>query len=292
MSWFFIGHPTMPFTHTCLLFRAPPRKPSCGSVCSAKPQLRPNNTTNYITHLSWVSHAPQKWAVWRSHSASPGRPDVLHGAERHNLLTQWQLNAGRSPWSPDSDQHSSRWLTVYASPPVKPFAPSPSLSFTVISSLSASVRLLFSLSLSLSLQLHLLLPISRSPAGLTLSSLDSHTLPASIPSTAHLSSLSLPLPLSLSPPTQSLTHTHMCSPVVTSFISTLFVCSEAHAYTVPLASGSPKLKPSHPSPTTNTSLIRFKVGDPSPNHPFRGRLKSDVRKEKGEQGWLGQRGLP
>ena len=138
-TWSFIRHPTMPFTHTCLLFRASPRKPSCRSVCSAKPRLRPNNTTNYITHLSWVSHAPQKWAAWRSHSVTPGGPDVLHGAERHNLLTQWQLNAGRSPWSPDSDQRSSRWLTVYASPPVKPSAPSPSLSFTVISSLSVSL---------------------------------------------------------------------------------------------------------------------------------------------------------
>lgn len=154
-TWCFIRHPTMPFTHTCLLFRASPHKPSCRSVCSAKPQLRPNNTTNYITHLSWVSHALQKWAAWRSHSVSPGRPDVLHGAERHNLLTQWQLNAGRSLWSPDSDQRSGRWLTVYAFPPVKPSAPSPSLSFTVISSLLASLSASQCVYSSLSLYLSL-----------------------------------------------------------------------------------------------------------------------------------------
>lgn len=205
--------------HTCLLCVALPRKPSCRSVCSSKPQLHPNTKTNYITHPSWLAMHDRNQPCGEVTACYLG--DLMSCVERSSKLTltvaagRWEVRTVTSTRADDS--LSTLLFQLSASLPLPP-------SLSRLSPLSASLSPFTLLSLQRQ-RAHLLLPISRAPAGLTLSSLDCHT-----PLVSILSAADSPPSLPRSLPSHSVSHTHICALALTSSISTLFVCLQAHTH--------------------------------------------------------------
>ncbi len=154
--------------------------------------------------------------------------ELMSCVERSSKLThteaavRWALPGKSGQWPALGQMtHCLRFSSTWTSP-------SPSLSFTVISSLALSLSLSFSLRSLFSLSSFSQLTCCSPSAVHLLASL------SALQTAAHSQWASSPplilLPHSLSLLPLSLSHTHMCSLVVTSFISTLFVCSQAHTH--------------------------------------------------------------
>lgn len=126
-------------THTCLLCVALPRKPSCRSVCSSKPQLHPNTKTNYITHPSWLAMHDRNQPCGEVTACYLG--DLMSCVERSSKLTltvaagRWEVRTVTSTRADDS--LSTLLFQLSASLP---------LFHGYLLSLLLSLRLLFSLS--------------------------------------------------------------------------------------------------------------------------------------------------
>ncbi len=142
---------------------------------------------------------------------------------------------------------------------------------TLLLQLSVSLPLFHSYLLSLAVSVY----SSLSPASVSslaafhqLSTCLPHSQLFRLSHTQGASSLPLISPPSLSLLPLSLSHTHMCSLLVTSFISTLFVCSQAYTHMMWHWSQTQNSKPRTPPSTnhaTTTTLIPFKAGNPPPS---------------------------